>query len=122
MNSRIGLRSFVLFHVQAALVAGQDRLPYRAYATFDEVLQNSTTQYDKAVRVTSPGTCTTPTDHGFFFQDCPQFDPSCRYMLAMRVFFRERLVQPDDIAVIGVVDLKDNNRWLEIGKSTAWNW
>ena len=122
MNSRIWLRSFVLFHVQAALVAGQDRLPYRAYATFDEVLQNSTTQYDKAVRVTSPGTSTTATDHGFFFQDCPQFDPSCRYMLAMRVFFRERRVQPDDIAVIGVVDLKDNNRWIEIGKSTAWNW
>ena len=106
------LRWLVLLQLLTPAVVGQGNFPYRAYTTFDEVLQNTTTQYDKAVRVTSPGTSEAPTDHGFFFQDCPQFDPSSRYMLAKRVFFRERFVQRNDIAMIAVVDLKDKNRWI----------
>jgi hypothetical protein len=47
-----------------SVVVGQDRIPYTTYATFDEVLKRTTAQYDKAVRVTSPGTDAAPTDHG----------------------------------------------------------
>ena len=95
MNMRMWLRWLVLLQLLTPAVVGEDSFPCRAYTTFDEVLQNTTTQYDKAVRVTSPGTSEAPTDHGFFFQDCPQSDPSSRYMLAMRVFFRERFVYYD---------------------------
>ena len=45
-----------------------------------------------------------------------------RYLLALRVRFEGRDVRADDRAEVGIVDLDDDNRWMAIGESTAWNW
>lgn len=100
---------------------------FSTYATFQELVDASDAKYIEPVRVTSPGTADQPTDHGFFFYNCQheellQFDPSGRYLVALRVFFEGRDVRPDDRAVVGIVDLENDHLWTEIGESTAWNW
>src|SRR5689334_11686609 len=63
-----------------------------------------------------------PKFHWFGYYDKLQFDPSNRYVLGMEVDFEHRS-PPADVAIkIGMVDLKDGDRWLELGQSKAWNW
>ena len=102
-------------------------LPYTTYSTFEELVGATDARHIEPERVTSPGTAEDPTDHGFFFYNCQQrellqFDPSGRYLLALRVRFEGRDVRADDKAEVGIVDLEDDNRWMAIGESTAWNW
>lgn len=43
-------------------------------------------------------------------------------MLVMRAGFDRRPVRADDELYIGVVDLQNQNRFIPLGKTTAWNW
>lgn len=100
---------------------------YSTYGTFQELVDATDAKYIEAMRITPPGSAENPTDHGFFFYNCQheellQFDPSGRYLLALRVFFENRDVQAADKAIVGVIDLESANGWTEIGGSTAWNW
>jgi len=63
-----------------------------------------------------------PKFHWFAYYDKLQFDPACRYVLGMEVDFEGRSPRPDDVIRIGMVDLKDNDRWIELGTSRAWCW
>ncbi|NOX52900.1 MAG: hypothetical protein GXP27_00365 [Planctomycetes bacterium] len=63
-----------------------------------------------------------PKSHWFGYYDKLEFDPSCRYVLGMEVDFEHRSPRPDDVIRIGMVDLKDNDRWIELGTSRAWCW
>ncbi|NQU25745.1 MAG: hypothetical protein HQ567_31030 [Candidatus Nealsonbacteria bacterium] len=63
-----------------------------------------------------------PKFHWFGYYDKLQFDPSCRYVLGMEVDFEHRSPRPDDVIRIGMVDLRDNDRWIELGQSRAWCW
>jgi len=63
-----------------------------------------------------------PKYHWFGYYDKLQFDPACRYVLGMEVDFEDRSPEPDDIIKIGMVDLEDNDRWIELGETRAWNW
>ena len=63
-----------------------------------------------------------PNFHWFGYYDKQQFDPSGRYLLSMKVDFQHRTPQPDDVIEIGMVDLQDRHRWIEIGTSQAWCW
>ncbi len=63
-----------------------------------------------------------PKYHWFGYYDKLQFDPTCRYVLGMEVDFEHRSPKPDDLIKIGMVDLKDNDRWIELGESRAWSW
>lgn len=63
-----------------------------------------------------------PKHHWFGYYDKLQFDPSSRYLLGMEVDFEHRSPRPDDEARIGMVDLSHGDRWIELGKSTAWGW
>jgi hypothetical protein len=63
-----------------------------------------------------------PKFHWFGYYDKLQFDPNCRYALGMEVDFEHRSPKPDDIISIGMVDLQDNDRWIELGESSAWCW
>jgi len=63
-----------------------------------------------------------PKFHWFGYYDKLEFDPTCRYVLAMEVDFEHRSPQPDDVVKIGMVDLRDNDRWIQLGKSSAWCW
>jgi hypothetical protein len=63
-----------------------------------------------------------PKSHWFSYYDKLQFDPACRYALGMEVDFEHRSPRPDDIISIGMVDLKNDDRWIKLGKSSAWCW
>ncbi len=70
------------------------------------------------VRVVTRG----PRHHWFGYYDKLQFDPSQRYLLGMEVDFEHRSPTAEDRIRIGMVDLGDNDRWIELGESTAWGW
>ncbi len=63
-----------------------------------------------------------PKFHWFGYYDKLQFDPSCRYVLGMEVDFEHRSPRPDDVVKIGMVDLEDNDKWIELGETRAWCW
>lgn len=63
-----------------------------------------------------------PKHHWFGYYDKLEFDPSSRYVLGMEVEFEHRSPTADDVIKVGVVDLKDNDRWSELGTSSAWCW
>ncbi|QDU62456.1 hypothetical protein Pan216_33230 [Planctomycetes bacterium Pan216] len=63
-----------------------------------------------------------PKHHWFGYYDKLQFDPSSRYLLGMEVDFEGRSPKADDVIKIGMVDLEDGDRWIELGESNAWGW
>jgi hypothetical protein len=71
----------------------------------------------EAVPITTP-----PGFHWFGYYDKFQFDPADRYALAMQVDFEHRLCTSHDVIKIGMIDLADNNKWIDLGESCAWSW
>ncbi len=63
-----------------------------------------------------------PDFHWFGYYDKYQFDPTDRYVLGMAVNFEHRSPRHDDVITIGMVDLKAQDRWIELGTSRAWGW
>ncbi len=63
-----------------------------------------------------------PNYHWFGYYDKLQFDPAGRYVLGMETDFEGRSPRPGDVIKIGMVDLKEEDRWIELGESRAWNW
>jgi len=100
---------------------------YSTYSSFTELVNSTDAKYPQAVRITDGGTEENPAYHGFFFYNCApedllQFDPTGRYMLGMSVSIEGREVTATDKGEIGIIDLKDNNKWMKVGQTTAWNW
>jgi len=121
---------FTASTIPARPASGTTQRPGAAYSSFDsfkEMVNATDAVYQAAVRVTEPGTTDNPRFHGFFFYNCSprdlsQFDPSGRYMVDMVISIEGREVQPDDKGEIGIIDLKNNHQWTQIGETTAWNW
>jgi len=63
-----------------------------------------------------------PKTHWFGYYDKLEFDPSGKYVLGMEVDFEGRSPRPDDVIKVGMVDLEDDDRWIELGESRAWCW
>jgi hypothetical protein len=63
-----------------------------------------------------------PKFHWFGYYDKLEFDPGNRYVLGMEVGFEHRPPTPDDVIKVGMVDLQDRDRWIELGESRAWCW
>jgi hypothetical protein len=63
-----------------------------------------------------------PKHHWFGYYDKLEFDPTDRYVLGMEVAFEHRQPTPSEEISIGMVDLKDGDRWVELGRSKAWCW
>ena len=63
-----------------------------------------------------------PKHHWFSYYDKLEFDPTGRYCLGMQVDFEHRSPRPDDVIQIGMVDLQDGDRWIELDESRAWGW
>lgn len=70
------------------------------------------------VRVVTHG----PKFHWFGYYDKFQLDVTNRYLLCMEVDFENRLPKPNESAKIGMVDLQDADRWIELGETHAWSW
>jgi hypothetical protein len=75
-------------------------------------------QYQARVRAITRG----PNFHWFGYYDRLQFDPSGRYVLGLEVGFEGRSPRSDDVVKVGMVDLQDGDRWLQLGESRAWCW
>jgi hypothetical protein len=60
--------------------------------------------------------------HWFGYYDKWQIDPTNRYVLGMRVNFEHRTPRPEDVIEIGMIDLKDSDKWIKLGDSRAWGW
>lgn len=121
----LGLRKILspsLIALSASITCAQSKLPYTTYTSFNEVLEGRDPRYSAVTRASDPGTEEHRAYTGFFFYQCLQFDATGRYMLAMRVYFQNRAVQPSDRADIGFIDVKRSNKWSKIGETTAWNW
>ena len=80
-------------------------------------LASSQTKFPAVRRITRG-----PRHHWFGYYDKLQFDTTSRYVLGMEVDFEHRSPKADDVIKIGMVDLRDNDRWIELGKSSAWCW
>jgi hypothetical protein len=63
-----------------------------------------------------------PKFHWFGYYDKLEFDPTCRFVLGMEVDFEHRSPRADDTIKIGMVDLADGDKWIELGESRAWCW
>ena len=63
-----------------------------------------------------------PKHHWFGYYDKLELDPTGRYVLGMEVDFEHRSPTPDDEIKVGMVDLRDNDRWIELGETRAWCW
>jgi len=63
-----------------------------------------------------------PGFHWFGYYDKLQFDPTGRYVLSNEVSFESRSPVAGDSIKVGMVDTGDNDRWIPLGTSNAWNW
>jgi len=63
-----------------------------------------------------------PRFHWFGYYDKLQFNPTSRYALGMEVDFEHRSPRADDVIKVGMVDLNAQDRWVELGQSSAWCW
>lgn len=63
-----------------------------------------------------------PKYHWFGYYDKLQFDSENRRVLGMEVDFEHRSPRPDDVIKIGMVDLEDGDKWIDLGQSRAWGW
>jgi hypothetical protein len=63
-----------------------------------------------------------PKFHWFGYYDKLQFDPTGRYVLGMEVNFEHRSPAPGDEIRVGMIDLHDNDRWIDLGSSRSWGW
>jgi len=61
-----------------------------------------------------------PGYHWFGYYDKLQTDPAGRYVLGMKTEFEGCSPRKDDSIVVGMVDMKDGNRWTDLGISRAW--
>ncbi len=63
-----------------------------------------------------------PSSHWFSYYDKLQFDHNNRYVLGMEVDFNDRPPKPDDVIKLGMVDLQEDDKWIEFGETVAWSW
>jgi hypothetical protein len=66
----------------------------------------------------------TDDDGQFFFAyyDKLQFDPSDRYVLAMKAACIDRAPKRDDALELGMIDLHDDDQWIPFDSTSAWCW
>jgi hypothetical protein len=116
------LGTAIILRALAPVVNAQGNLPYTTYTNFGQVLEGSNARYPAITRVSDPGTSGQRAYTGFFFYQCLQFDSTGRYLLGLKVYVQNRIVEPADRGDIGFIDLKDKYKWTKIGETTAWNW
>ena len=63
-----------------------------------------------------------PRQHYFGYYDKRQFDPAGQYLLGHECSLIGRMQKAEDVAVVGVVDLADEDRWTPLAQTRAFNW
>lgn len=69
------------------------------------------------------GTLTRPPGHHFFgyYDKCP-WDRTGRYVLGMRSDFMDRQPRPGEELTIGLIDTRENDRFVPLDRTPAWSW
>ncbi len=106
------------FRFNIRMMNRRDFLPFAALAFFPLARQAQADETLPPVRRLTNG----PKPHWFGYYDKWQFDPTGRYVLGMEAAFEHRSPTAADIIKIGMVDLQDGDRWIELGETRAWNW
>ncbi len=65
---------------------------------------------------------TGPNHHFFGYYDMLQWDATGRYILGLETTFMDRSPQPEDPAIVGLIDIENNCRWEPLAETHAWNW
>ncbi|MBD3174434.1 MAG: hypothetical protein GF320_04595, partial [Armatimonadia bacterium] len=63
-----------------------------------------------------------PKYHYFGYYDKHCWDATQRYILGLEVDFYDRSQEADDVAVIGLIDTDNDNTFVPVGSTSAWNW
>lgn len=63
-----------------------------------------------------------PAHHFFGYYDKCPWDRTGRYVLAMQIGFCDRQPQANDALTLGMVDLKNDNRYIPFDTTLAWCW
>ncbi len=90
---------------------------FPVYGSFEEMVRAAEPRLPP-VRAATRG----PKFHWFGYYDKFQLDASGRYLLCMEVDFEHRLPKSNEAVKIGMVDLADGDKWIELGESRAWCW
>ncbi|MBK8021213.1 MAG: hypothetical protein IPK19_07200 [Chloroflexi bacterium] len=60
--------------------------------------------------------------HWFGYYDKFPWDATGRYLLGLESTFVDRQPTGEERAVVGMIDLQDNNRWIPLDETLAWCW
>ena len=114
------MRTVIRVFLLAIIIAFQSVIIAAENDSFPEALDGlpKRAEYWAPVRPITHG----PDYHWFGYYDKLEFDPTGRYVLGMEVVFEDRSPRPNYVIKVGIVDLQDNDRWIELGESSAWNW
>lgn len=63
-----------------------------------------------------------PKHHFFGYYEKTPWDATGRYMLGTETDFMGRPPEPDDEAVVGLIDTAQNNAWQPLARTRAWHW
>jgi hypothetical protein len=77
---------------------------------------------DTPVRVPARAVTKGPRHHFFGYYDKTPWDKTGRYLLANEIDFADRQPKPGEELTVGMVDLKDGDRFIELAKTPAWSW
>lgn len=75
----------------------------------------------------SPDYPVTPLTRGYYYHffgyyDKSNWDREGRYLLSLRTAPFKRYMQPEDLAVVGVLDTRRDCHFRPVSQTTAWNW
>jgi hypothetical protein len=78
---------------------------------------------DKIIKHIPAKRVTADDGHYFFgYFDKYPWDKSQRYLLAHKTGFMDRQPEAGDKAVIGMIDLENNNEFIKLAETSAWCW
>lgn len=63
-----------------------------------------------------------PKHHWFGYYDKLEFDLTNRYVLSNEVEFEHRKPTKADVIRVGMIDTRDDDKWIPLGESNAWGW
>jgi hypothetical protein len=107
---RLSRRTFL----RAAVVAGTGGLR--------PPLAKTQPKTDEALKLPARAVTKGPKHHFFGYYDKTPWDKTGRYLLANEIGFVDRQPEAADELTVGMVDLKDGDKFVPLGKTVAWCW
>ncbi|MBE7561150.1 hypothetical protein HS125_20245 [bacterium] len=83
-------------------------------------VESATPPFESSVpcrQITSPD-----RSHWFGYYDKDQFDAADRYVLGQAVEFDDRMPAATESVELGMVDTRNGDRWIPLGRTLAWCW